>query len=44
MLKTAKDVPEFQAGESETQGPIEGISSDEELSSNFLPLRKLTVN
>ncbi|KAB5581981.1 hypothetical protein PHYPO_G00181910 [Pangasianodon hypophthalmus] len=34
MLKAAKDTPEFQAGQSETQVPIEGNSSDEELSSS----------
>lgn len=40
MLTAKKDMPEFQAGQSETQVPIEGISSDEELSSsNFLPLQ-----
>lgn len=40
MLTATKDMPEFQAGQSETQVPIEGISSDEELSSsNFLPLQ-----
>ncbi|XP_053476691.1 dnaJ homolog subfamily C member 12 isoform X1 [Ictalurus furcatus] len=34
MLTAKKDMPEFQAGQSETQVPIEGISSDEELSSS----------
>lgn len=29
-----KDATEFQAGQAETQVPIEGISSDEELSSS----------
>ncbi|XP_060781316.1 dnaJ homolog subfamily C member 12 isoform X2 [Neoarius graeffei] len=35
MLKAAKDAPEFQAGQSETQVPIEGISSDEECSGGY---------
>lgn len=46
MLKAAKDATEFQACQSETQVPIDGISSDEERSSsNFFTITvKLSVN